>query len=168
MIRILKYCWFYFVMWATGWMPDLKPVLKLRGFLVKCCFKKCGKNFQIASGTRINFPSNIEIGNDVFIANYCWLQGIGGIVLEDEVMLGPFTVLATNNHTRDNCSWRFGKGAAEQIILKRGSWTGAHAVITSGVIVGEGSAIAAGAVVTKDIPADVVAGGIPANVIKEL
>ena len=168
MIRILKYYWFYFVMAITSWLPDLKPILKLRGFLVKCCFKRCGRNFQIASGVRVNYTSNIEIGRDVFIANYCWLQGVGGIILEDEVMLGPFTVLATNNHTRQGGSWRFGEGKAESILLKRGSWTGAHVIVTAGVTIGEGSAIAAGAVVTKDVSRDVIVGGIPAKVVKEI
>ena len=167
MVRILKYLWFRFVMLTTGWIPDFTPVLRLRGFLASPAFKKCGRNFQIASGTIINYTSKVSIGNDVFIANNCWIQGMGEVLLEDEVLLGPFTVLASNNHTKANGSYRFGAHKGEKIILKYGSWTGAHSVVTAGVTVGKGSAIAAGAVAIKDVPANCVVGGVPAKIIKQ-
>jgi len=93
------------------------------------------------------------------------LQGIGGIVLGDEVMLGPYTVLATNNHTCKGGSYRFGAGSPAPIRIGRGCWTGAHVVVTAGVSIGDGTAVAAGAVVTHDVPSDVVAAGVPARVI---
>ncbi len=124
------------------------------------------KDFQIASGTIINWSNNIWIGDDVFIANYCWLQGVGQIELQDEVMLGPFTVLASNNHTKNLNSYRFGAPQHGKITLKRGVWTGSHAVITAGVSINEGSAVAAGAVVTKDVPENCIVGGVPAKVLK--
>ncbi|GJM26712.1 MAG: hypothetical protein DHS20C16_31270 [Phycisphaerae bacterium] len=110
----------------------------------------------------------MDIGNDVYIAPCCWIQGIGGITLEDEVMLGPYTVLSTTNHTRLNESYRYGPGERSPIVLQKGSWTGAHSVITAGTTVGTGSAVAAGSVVTKDVPPHSVVGGIPARVLKEL
>ena len=151
----------------TSWMLDFTPVLRLRGFLLKPAFKKCGKNLQIASGTMINWSSNISIGNDVFIANNCWIQGVGEIELQDQVMLGPFTVLASNNHTRQNGSYRFGPPQRGRITIKRGTWIGAHSVITCGVSIGKGSAVAANAVVTKDVSDNCVVAGVPAKVIKE-
>ncbi|UCC23171.1 MAG: acyltransferase [Planctomycetota bacterium] len=167
-VRIIKYFWFCFFMWITSCMPDLNLCNRLRGFLVKLAFKKCGRNFQIARGVRIGFTSNIEIGDNVFIANYCWLQGKGGIVLEDEATLGPFTCLATQNHDRVDRSWRYGQGRCAPIIFKRGSWTGSHVVVTAGVTIGEGSAAGAGAVVTKDVPSDTIVAGVPAKVIEHL
>ena len=167
MKRVIKYMWFKLVMVLTGWMPDFTPVLRLRGFLASPAFKKCGRNFQIASGTIINFTSNVSIDDNVFIANNCWIQGRGGIVLQDESTLGPFTCLATQSHAGVNGSWRYGQGKCAPIILKRGSWTGAHVVVTAGVTIGEGSVAGAGAVVTKDVPENCVVGGVPAKILKE-
>ena len=88
-------------------------------------------------------------------------------MLEDMAMLGPFTVLASNNHTKKDGAYRFGPPQRGRITMCRGSWTGAHAVVTMGVTIGKGSAVAAGAVVTKDVPDNCVVGGIPAKVIKQ-
>ena len=99
------------------------------------------------------------------MARGCWLMGYGGIKPEDEAMLGPYTVLAASNHTKRNGSYRFGEPTGLPIELGRGVWTGAHSVVTEGVRVGAGTAVAANAVVTKDLPPDSVAGGVPARVI---
>ena len=166
MLRILKYIWFKWIMLITNCLPDFTVCLKLRGFLLKPAFKQTGKNFQIASGTIVNWSSNIIIGNNVFIANNCWIQGVGSVELEDEVMLGPFTVIASNNHSRKNGSYRFGSGQKGKVLLRKGSWIGSHVVITMGVTIGESSAVAAGAVVTKDVLANCIVGGVPAKIIK--
>ncbi|NIP26892.1 MAG: sugar O-acetyltransferase [Phycisphaerae bacterium] len=166
MIRVLKYLWFRFIMLTTGWIPDFTPVLWFRGFLARPAFKKCGRNFQLASGTLINWSSNISIGHNVFIGNNCWIQGVGKVVLEDETMLGPFTVLASNEHTKDKGSYRFGYPRREKITVGKGSWTGAHVTIKAGVNIGPGSAVGAGAVVVKDVPDNCVVGGVPAIIIK--
>jgi len=72
----------------------------LRGLLLKPCFKRCGRSFQICSRAMIVHASNVSIGDNVYIACGCWIQGVGGVTLEDEVMLGPFTVLASSDHLR--------------------------------------------------------------------
>ncbi|MBI4716324.1 MAG: acyltransferase [Planctomycetes bacterium] len=165
MARLLAYTWFTLVVSLTGFLGDTTPILKLRGVLVRWCFRRSGRNLQIASGVRICFTTRMSVGKDVYIAPGCWIQAAGGVELGDQVMLGPYTVLATNNHTRVDGSYRFGGGAAAPIVLGRGSWTGAHVVITAGVRVGDGAAIAAGAVVTGDVPDGVVVGGVPARPI---
>jgi len=164
----MKYVWFTLSMRATGSLPDLIPVMRFRGFLVKCCFASCGPNLQIASNVTILHPTRISIGSSVYIAHGSWIQGVGRVILENEVMLGPYTVLASSNHTRINGSYRYGQGINKLIRMGHGSWTGAHSVITSGVTVGQGAACAAGCVVTKDVPANSVVGGIPAKILKGL
>lgn len=163
--RVLKYCWLHLVMHLTAFLPDLKPVMRLRGLAVRPCFARCGRNFQICSGAVIVYSANVSIGKDVYIAHGSWIQGVGGVTLEDEVMLGPYTILASANHTRKDGSYRFGEGQHAPIVLKRGSWTGVHVVVTAGVTIGEGAACAAGAVVTKDVPAGAVVGGVPARML---
>lgn len=164
-MRMLKYLWFRLVMTATCWLPDLEPVWRLRGFLAKPAFKKCGRNLQIASGVIIGFTSNIEIGNDVFIANYCWIGASGGLQIEDEVMLGPFVVIAAGDHVFKDGSARFAGCVRAPVKLGRGCWIAAHAVITAGITVGKGALVAANAVVTHDVRDTTVNAGVPAREI---
>lgn len=166
MMRVLKYCWFVFIMNGTGFLPDFQFVMRIRGWLLRPCFQACGRNFQIGSGAMIVYTSRVSIGRDVYIARGCWIQGLGGVTLEDEVMLGPYSVLASNDHQKKDGSYRFGPGRPVPVRMKRGSWTGAHVVVTAGVTVGEGAACAAGAVVTRDVEDQAVVGGVPARVIR--
>ena len=163
----VKRFWFYFVNLATGWLPDLKFVMRLRGFLLRPSFKVCGQNFQLASQVTINFPHRLEIGRDVYIATGSWLHAWGGIVIEDQVQVGPYAVLVTGDHTLKEGSYRFGPSELAPIHLGRGSWIAAHAVITKGVRVGRGALLAANSVATANIPDFTVAGGVPARIIKK-
>ena len=86
----------------------------------------------------------------------------GSIEIEDNVMIGPEVALLTANHDfADHWVLLCGK-----IHIKRNAWIGARAVILPGVTVGENAVVAAGAVVTKDVPAMAVVGGVPAKILK--
>jgi len=165
-MRILKYLWFHFIMMATSWLPDLRPVLCLRGFLLRPVFKSCGPNLQLGRRVTINFPNRLEIGRDVCIAAGCWLHAWGGIAIEDEVQLGPFVVLVTGDHTSASGSYRFGQSQLAPIRLCSGSWIAAHATVTKGVTVGRGAVLAANSVATYDIPAFALTSGVPGRVLK--
>ena len=111
-----------------------------------------------------DFGKNIEIGNDVFINACCHFQDHGGITLGDGCQIGHNVVFATLNH-----------GLAPEdrhttypapIILGRNVWVGSNSTILQGVTIGDNAVVAAGAVVTKDVPADAIVGGVPAKVIK--
>jgi acetyltransferase-like isoleucine patch superfamily enzyme len=165
-MRLLQYLWFSLIMSGTGWLPDLRPVLRMRGFLLRPSFKTCGRNLQVARRVTINFSSRLEIGRDVYIATGCWLHAWGGIILEDQVLLGPYAVLVTGDHTRERGSYRYGPSTLAPIRLCRGSWVAAHATITKGVTVGCGALVAANSVATRDVPEFAVAGGVPARILE--
>jgi acetyltransferase-like isoleucine patch superfamily enzyme len=165
-MRVLQYLWFHFISVATSWLPDLRPVLWLRGFLLRPSFKRCGGNLQVARHVTINFTNRVEIGSDVFIATGCWLHAWGGIVMEDEVQLGPYAVLVAGDHTQFEGSYRFGSSNGAPIRICRGSWVAAHATVTKGVVIGPGALLAANSVATHDIPPFAMAGGVPARVIQ--
>jgi acetyltransferase-like isoleucine patch superfamily enzyme len=166
-MRVLQYLWFHFISIATSWLPDLRPVLRLRGFLLRPSFKYCGENFQIARHVTINFTNRLQIGNDVFIATGCWLHAGGGIVLQDKAQLGPYAVLVTGDHTTVNGSYRFGPSNLQPIHICQGAWIAAHATVTKGVVIGPGALLAANSVATHDVPPFAMAGGVPARIIEK-
>ena len=166
-MRVLQYLWFHFITVATSCLPDLRPVLWLRGVLLRPSFKSCGRNLQVARHVTINFANRMEIGSDVFIATGCWLHAWGGIVLEDEVQLGPYAVLVTGDHTQIDGSFRFGPSLLAPIHICQGAWIAAHATVTKGVVIGRGALLAANSVATHDVPPFTMAGGVPARVIQK-
>ena len=121
----------------------------------------------MARRVTINFSNRLEIGRDVYFATGSWIHAWGGIVIEDEVQLGPYSVLVTGDHTLNNGSYRHGSSSLAPIRLCHGSWVAAHAVVIKGVTLGRGSLVAANSVATKDIPDFAVAAGVPARIIKE-
>jgi maltose O-acetyltransferase len=166
-MRVLQYLWFHFITVGTSWLPDLRPVLRLRGFLSRPSFKSCGRNLQLARNVTINFTNRMEIGNDVYMATGCWLHARGGITLEDEVQLGPYCVLVTGDHTQIGGTYRFGPSRLAPIRICQGSWVAAHATITKGVVMGRGALLAANSVATRDIPPFALAAGVPARAIQK-
>jgi acetyltransferase-like isoleucine patch superfamily enzyme len=142
----------HFVLTFTNWLPDTVTSLRLRGFLARPFFKKCGKHVGIGRHVTFYNPSNISIGNWVYIAYGCWFSASKEIVIEDEVLLGPYNIIATSNHTRLNGSFRFGVPDSDSIILKKGSWLGASCSVLKGASIGKGSVIAANSVVVGEVP----------------
>ena len=165
-MRVVTYLWFHFIMLITGWLPDFRPFLRLRGFLLRPAFKECGRGVEIGRRVTINFPNRLEIGDSVYIALGCWVNAWGGITLEDEVQLGPYVVLATADHILKDRSYRYCHGALAPIRICRGAWVAAHATVTRGVTIGSGALLAANSVATNDIPELTVAGGVPARVVR--
>lgn len=113
-----------------------------------------------------NFGRFIQIGKNVFINHACSFLDMGGITIEDGVLTGPKVALVTENHPLDPVNRR--ALICKPIVIKRNAWIGAAATVLPGVTVGENAVVAAGAVVSKDVPANTVAGGVPAKVIKTL
>lgn len=110
---------------------------------------------------------NITVGRDVFINQGCTLNDIGGITIGDEVFIGPRVSLITSGHPLDPALRRSHITAAP-IVIERGAWLCAGATVLHGVTVGEDSVVAAGAVVTRNVPAGVVVAGVPARVARTL
>ena len=114
----------------------------------------------------INYGKHINIGKNVFINFDCTFLALGGITIEDDVLIGPKVSLITENHPL-NPEDRKGL-IAKPILIKKNAWIGANVTILPGVTVGENAVIAAGAVVSKDVPDNTVVGGIPAKFIKTI
>lgn len=165
MNRRLKNLWFDIVSVLTWWLPDVEPIMAMRGWLARPAFASCGCNFQLARGVNISCTEGLHVGNNVYLAHYVWVQGFGQVTLEDEVVIGPFSVLASRDHCFKDGSVRFGGGVGSPIRIRRGTWLASHVVVTRGVTVGQGCTLAAGAVVVSDVPDFAIVGGVPARVI---
>jgi acetyltransferase-like isoleucine patch superfamily enzyme len=113
-----------------------------------------------------NLGRFIKLGKHVFINHACSFLDMGGITLEDHVLIGPQVKLITENHPLSPADRR--SMLCKPILIKRNAWIGAGATILPGVTVGENAVVAAGAVVSRDVPDNVVVAGIPAKIVKEI
>jgi acetyltransferase-like isoleucine patch superfamily enzyme len=114
----------------------------------------------------INYGKNTKIGRNVFINFDCVFLDLGGITIDDNVLIAPKVSLLSEGHPitpEERQSLVPG-----HIHISKNAWIGAGATILPGVTVGENAVVAAGAVVSKDVPANTVVGGIPARHIKDL
>lgn len=113
----------------------------------------------------INYGKHTKIGKNVFINFDCTFLDLGGITIEDNVLIAPKVSLLSEGHPvspENRHSLMSG-----HIHIKKNAWIGAGAIILQGVTIGENAIVAAGAVVSKDVPDNTIAGGIPAKIIKE-
>lgn len=113
-----------------------------------------------------DFGKNIHVGEQVFINACCHFQDHGGVTLGDGCQIGHNVVFATLNHEQ-NPSER-GITRPAPIVLGKNVWVGSNATILQGVTIGDNAIVAAGAVVTRDVPPDTIVGGVPARRIKSI
>lgn len=113
-----------------------------------------------------DFGKNITLGERVFINACCHFQDHGGVTIGDDCQIGHDVVFATLNHGMEPSDRKTTYPAP--IVLGKNVWVGAHATLLPGVSVGDHAVIAAGAVVTRDVPSLAVVGGVPAKLLKSL
>jgi acetyltransferase-like isoleucine patch superfamily enzyme len=112
-----------------------------------------------------NFGRSIRLGKNVFINHACSFLDIGGITIEDDVQIGPRVNITSENHSIDAEDRK--TLLLNHVFIKRNAWIGAGATILPGVTIGENAVVAAGAVVSRDVPPNTVVAGIPAKVVKQ-
>ncbi len=116
-----------------------------------------------------NLGSHIHIGDNVGIGEYAYLGGAGGLEIGDECIIGQYFSCHPENHqyADPHTAIRFQETSRKGIKIGRNCWIGSKVTVLDGVEIGENCVIAAGAVVTKNMPANSVIGGVPAKVIKQ-
>jgi len=134
-----------------------------------------GDNFTLGkyaiiecTGVLRNVGASLKIGNNVGINHYCFIGVRGNIDIGDNVIFGPRVNVFSENHNFDKLDIPIKhQGVTKgKTVIGNDVWIGANVSIMSGVTVGDGCVIAAGAVVTKDIPPYSIVGGVPAKIIK--
>jgi acetyltransferase-like isoleucine patch superfamily enzyme len=125
-----------------------------------------GGRIRIAGG--LAPASRVSIGADCFINDGCRFDCSAQITIDDGVYLGHDVAVLTSSHELGSPERRAGSFTCAPIHIGRGAWVGARAVILQGVTVGDGAVIAAGAVVARSVPPNVLVGGVPARELRQL
>lgn len=139
---------------------------EIRRLMEKLTGKPIDETFCLFPPFYTDCGKNLSIGKHVFLNSGCKFQDQGGITIGDGTQIGHNVVLATLNHSLNPANRK--DVIPAPIHIGRDVWIGANAVILPGVTIGDGAVIAAGAVVTKNVPENTVAGGVPARVIKTI
>ena len=124
------------------------------------------ETFELLPPFYTDYGKNIRVGKHVFINHCCEFMDRGGITIGDDVLIAPKVNLITISHPLHPADRRATFTAP--IVIKNGVWIGVAATVLPGVTVGENSIVAAGAVITKDVPPDTLVAGIPAKIIKKI
>lgn len=139
---------------------------EVRNLLSRLFGKTVDESFRVFSPFYTDFGKNITVGKNVFINACCHFQDHGGVSLGDGCQIGHNVVFATLNH-----------GLAPEdrqttypapITLGKNVWVGSNSTILQGVTIGDNAVVAAGAVVTKDVPENTIVGGVPARIIRKI
>lgn len=129
--------------------------------------RKVDDSFVLAPPFYTTGGLDIRVGRNVFINQNCTFYDLGGLDIGDDVMIGPNVSLITSGHPIEPSQRRNGV-IAKPIVIGKNVWIAAGATIIGGVTVGENSVVAAGSVVTRDVPPNTLVGGNPARVIRSI
>lgn len=139
---------------------------EIRSLLSEITGSDIDETVTVFTPLHINYGKHTKIGKNVFINFDCVFLDLGGITIEDGVLIAPKVNLLSEGHPvnpAERSSLMVGT-----IHIKKNAWIGANATILPGVTIGENAVVAAGAVVSTDVPDNTIVGGIPAKIIKSI
>lgn len=114
----------------------------------------------------INYGKHLSIGKNVFINFDCVFLTLGGITIDDNVLIGPGVKVLSEGHSLSSDERQ--TLVPGRIHIRQNAWIGAGSIILPGVTIGENAVVAAGAVVNRDVPANTVVAGVPAKTIRTI
>ncbi|MBT8264215.1 MAG: acyltransferase [Muriicola sp.] len=165
---IKKICYLFYLVFLKNTPEDYRPYAMffpwLRSKFVSLYIQKSGIKPRVKKGAEIS--PNATIGNRSELGTRCLIQA--NVHLGDDVIMGPDVKIYSRNHKFDRLDIPIGRQGKNyyQTFIGNDVWLGANVIVTAGCKVGNHAIIAAGAVVTEDIPDYAIAGGVPAKIIK--
>lgn len=147
-------------------MNNASDPIEIRNLLSQITGAEIDESVAVFTPLHINYGKNIKIGKNVFINFDCIFLDLGGITIEDNVLIAPKVSLLSEGHPVSPENRQ--SLVPGHIHIKKNAWIGANATILPGVTIGENAVVAAGAVVSKDVPDNMITGGIPARIIKAI
>lgn len=141
--------------------------VKVRALFSKLIGKEVDESFLLIPPFYTAGGNEIRVGRNVFVNQNCTFYDLGGLDIADDVMIGPNVSIITTGHPLEP-SQRRAATIGLPIVIERNVWIAAGATIIGGVTVGENAVVAAGSVVTRDVPPNTLVGGNPARVIRSI
>lgn len=166
--KLCKYAIYFTLYGIVKYIPS--PIGDyLRYFVLKAFLKKLGKGTIIKEGVTIYFPENVEIGENVTINEFCFIDGYGGVRIGNFVRIAHGVSIISEDHgfSVTNKPIYLFKKKSSPVNIGNDVWIGCKATILKGVSVGKGCVIGANSVVVSDIPEHSVAVGCPARVVRK-
>jgi len=158
------------VMSAVFALPRYPFCNSVKGRFLRCMGAKIGKRVVFYPGVWITLPpgSTLEIGDDVDLALGVMITAAGGVRIGERTLIGFRTHIHSANHViPDDGSPIFYSGVEKEMVtIGKDVWIAANCTVLPGVTIGEGAVVAAGSVVTKDVEAYTVVGGVPAKLLR--
>jgi len=160
---------YYIFAWhlPTQPMPGWRLGYWLRGHLVKKIFAYCGDDVIIKRRAYFGTGQHIKLGHRSQLGHCCRIDN--DVEIGNDVMMGPDVVMMTNSHETSRLDVPMiaqGPSPRKAIHVGNDVWIGTRVIILPGVSIGDGAIVAAGSVVTRDVPAFAVVAGVPARLIK--
>ena len=149
-------------------LPRYRLFCVLKSWFLRLVGAKVGSGVVIYPGVWIAPGRNLIIGDEVDLAKDVIITTSGGVKIGDRTLVGYRTQILSANHSVPPIGQPFpisGDSFAE-VAIGSDVWIGANCVVTAGVNIGEGAVVAAGSVVTKDVPPNAIVGGVPAKIIR--
>ena len=165
---MLDLLYYGFAQWLPpSYLPGGKIARKIRYAICRRCFARCGEDVNVESRAFFYSGAQISVGTHSGLGLRSRLHGT--ITIGDHVMMGEDVLILTRNHRFDAIDIPMDlQGLQEErpVVIGDDVWIGARVTILPGVNVGNGAILAAGCIVTKDVPPKAIVGGNPARVIR--
>ena len=177
MLRVLREelpCFQVAPIWMINLLPRLLPIgiaFRTRAFLYQALGIRIARGTMIAGALSLGWGSrigNLSIGARCFLNSDIFIDAAAPVTIGTGVTIGHHVTLITSDHAIGPSNYRAGPIDPKPITIGDGSWIAARVVILPGITIGAGAIVAAGAVVTRDVPPDTMVGGVPARVIREI
>lgn len=139
------------------------PSRHLRKYWLLLFRAKIGKRSYLSRRVEVILPLGLQIGKNVTVGWFAELDARGGLIIGDNTNISSHVKIITGSHDIDDSNY---SAKFKPVIIGKRCWIGTGAIILQGVTIGDGAVVAAGAVVTKNVPPYTVVGGIPAKKIK--
>lgn len=143
---------------------------KVRMYFLKRCLCDCGDKVYIGRNVRIIAPGNLTLGNNISIHDGCYIDASGNVKISSDVSIAHDCSILSANHTYLNreIPIRNNPLSLSSVVIENDCWLGCKAVILPNVTISSRTIVAAGGIVTKSFPSNVIVGGSPAKIIKSI